>query len=112
MSRPIDFIQAAVPQSSSRYRRNACIFRRPKEKDENEPMVVATHEDPYSSHYRDLLMTCVRGELYTPVVFPLSMDTSCVRPHSSRRSICDWTKSAWVLPHPDVVSFDVAAGRQ
>ena len=47
-------------------------------------MVVATHEDPYSSHYRDLLMT---------------------------RSVCDWTKSSWVLPHPDVCHFDVPHGK-
>ena len=44
---------------------------RPKEKDQNQPVVVATHADPYSSHYKDLQMT---------------------------RSLGDWTKSAWVLP--------------
>ena len=67
-----------------KYRHNAVIMNRPAAKDENMPLVCATHEDPYSSHYRDLLMT---------------------------RSICDWTKSSWVLPHPDVVHFDVAHGK-
>ena len=60
------------------------MFRRPQAKDENMPLVVATHEDPYSSHYRDLLMT---------------------------RSICDWTKSAWVLPQPSVAPFEVPANK-
>jgi serine/threonine protein phosphatase PrpC len=46
--------------------------------------VVATHQDPYSSHYRDLQMT---------------------------RSICDWTKSSWVLPQPQLLRFDVPAGK-
>ena len=27
------------------------------------------------------------------------------------RTICDWTKSAWVLPHPEVVAFDVPHGK-
>ena len=76
-------INASIPKGR-KYRRNALLFRRPRAKDENQPMVVATHEDPYSSHYRDLLMT---------------------------RSICDWTKSAWVLPHPEVVEFHVPAGK-
>ena len=76
-------INTVIPKGR-KYRRNACIFRRPRKKDENMPMVVATHEDPYSSHYRDLLMT---------------------------RSICDWTKSAWVLPQPDVATFEVPNGK-
>ena len=53
---------------------------RPKEKDQNQPVVVATHADPYSSHYKDLQMT---------------------------RSLGDWTKSAWVLPHPQLRRFTV-----
>jgi serine/threonine protein phosphatase PrpC len=72
-------IARSIPKGR-KYRRNAVMQRRPKAKDENEPMVVATHEDPYSSHYRDLLMT---------------------------RSICDWTKSSWVLPHPETMEFAI-----
>ena len=77
-------IAATIPKGR-KYRRNAMLQRRPHAKDENEPMVVATHEDPYSSHYRDLLMT---------------------------RSICDWTKSCWVLPHPETLEFTVAASKR
>jgi len=75
-------ISNVIPKGR-KYRRNALVYRRPKKKDENEPLVVATHEDPYSSHYRDLLMT---------------------------RSICDWTKSSWVLPQPELLAFSVPAG--
>ena len=71
---------AHVIPKGRKYRRNAVMQRRPRAKDENEPMVVATHEDPYSSHYRDLLMT---------------------------RSICDWTKSCWVLPQPETLEFTI-----
>ena len=42
-------IAQAIPKGR-KYRRNAVMQRRPKAKDENEPMVVATHDDPYSSH--------------------------------------------------------------
>ena len=77
-------IAATIPKGR-KYRRNAVLQRRPHAKDENEPMVVATHEDPYSSHYRDLLMT---------------------------RSVCDWTKSCWVLPHPETLEFTVPASKR
>ena len=72
-------IYKAIPKSS-KYRRNAYVMARPKEKDQNQPVVVATHADPYSSHYKDLQMT---------------------------RSLGDWTKSAWVLPHPQLRRFTV-----
>ena len=72
-------IYKAIPKSS-KYRRNAYVMARPKEKDQNQPVVVATHAGPYSSHYKDLQMT---------------------------RSLGDWTKSAWVLPHPQLRRFTV-----
>jgi hypothetical protein len=77
-------LMARTIPKGRKYRLNAVVSRRPRQKDENEPWNVATHEDPYSSHYRDLLMT---------------------------RSICDWTKSAWVLPQPDVLEFTVPMGK-
>jgi len=64
----------------SKYRHNAHLINRPKEKDKNEPLVVATHLDPYSKHYRDLMNT---------------------------RTICDWSKSAWVIPQPETIRFTV-----
>ena len=77
-------IARTIPKGR-KYRRNAVMQRRPRAKDENMPMVVDTHEDPYSSHYRDLLMT---------------------------RSVCDWTKSCWVLPHPETLEFTVAHSKR
>lgn len=41
---------------------------------------MATHLDPYSKHYRDLMNT---------------------------RTICDWSKSAWVIPQPETIRFTV-----
>jgi serine/threonine protein phosphatase PrpC len=26
------------------------------------------------------------------------------------RSVCDWTKSSWVLPHPEISTFEVPPG--
>lgn len=67
-------ILECIPKGG-KYRRQAYVYPRPKEKDENQPVCVATTLDPYSSHHRDLQMT---------------------------RSICDWTKSAWCLPQPEL----------
>ena len=75
-------IQRAFPRNA-KYRRRCFIHRRAKEKDENEPLVVAIDDDPFSKHHKDLMMS---------------------------RSIGDWTKCAWVLPHPQTLEFDVSAG--
>lgn len=72
----------ALPRNA-KYRRRCFIHRRAKEKDENEPLVVAIDDDPFSKHHKDLMMS---------------------------RSIGDWTKCAWVLPHPQTLEFDVSAG--
>lgn len=70
--------------SGAKYRRNAYVQQRVAKKDSNRPWVVATAEDPFSKHYRDLQMT---------------------------RSVCDWTKSSWVLPEPAFKHFDVPLGK-
>eukprot|EP00966_Prymnesium_polylepis_P292599 6757363-Prymnesium_polylepis.1 len=57
-------IQKAIPRNS-KYRRRCFIHKRAKKKDANQPLVVATAEDPLGKHHKDLMMT---------------------------RSICDWTK--------------------
>lgn len=75
-------IQKAFPRNVA-YRRRCFIHKRAVEKDRNEPLVVATDDDPFSPHHKDLMMS---------------------------RSICDWTKCAWVLPHPQLLDFTVAAG--
>jgi len=76
-------INTTIPKGG-KYRRNAFVMQRPEKKDANRPWVVATCEDPYSSHYRDLQMT---------------------------RSIGDWTKSVWVLPQPQLHRFEVPLGK-
>jgi len=75
-------IQKAIPRNS-KYRRRCFIHKRAKKKDANQPLVVATAEDPLGKHHKDLMMT---------------------------RSICDWTKCAWVLPHPQTLEFTVGLG--
>jgi len=74
-------IMAHIPKGG-KYRRNVCVYRRPVEKDANQPFAIATTMDPYSSHHRDLQMT---------------------------RSICDWTKTSWITPQPEVLRFVVGS---
>ena len=71
----------ALPKQA-KYRRRCFIHKRAVEKDANEPLVVALDDDPWSPHHKDLMMT---------------------------RSICDWTKCAWVLPQPEIMDFVVGA---
>mmetsp|Transcript_30584 Transcript_30584/g.79406 ORF Transcript_30584/g.79406 Transcript_30584/m.79406 type:complete len:401 (+) Transcript_30584:74-1276(+) len=73
-------IMSHIPKGG-KYRRNVCVYRRPIEKDANEPLAIATTLDPYSSHHRDLQMS---------------------------RSICDWTKTSWILPHPEIQRFSLS----
>jgi len=74
-------IQKMMPKDA-KHRRRCFIHKRPPEKDENEPLVVATDDDPWSKHHKDLMMS---------------------------RSICDWSKCAWVLPHPQLLELTVGA---
>ncbi|KAL1518842.1 hypothetical protein AB1Y20_003119 [Prymnesium parvum] len=57
-------INTTIPKGG-KYRRNAFVMQRPEKKDANRPWVVATCEDPYSSHYRDLQMTRRHSNLRT-----------------------------------------------
>jgi len=66
-----------------RERRNSFVVKRTKAKDPNMPLVVATQQARDVVGYRDVMMT---------------------------RSICDWSKSVWVLPHPEVHTFELMPG--
>ena len=76
-------VRRLLPKGA-RKRRTAHVQRRPAKKDANQPWVVATDPDPYAHAYNDLQMT---------------------------RSICDYTKCVWVLPHPQIEHFVVQASQ-
>lgn len=69
-------------KSSGKYRRDCHIYRRPKEKDANQPLTVHTTEDPFRKHHSDMMMT---------------------------RSLGDWSKVAWILPAPETRRATVGA---
>ena len=54
-------VQRAFPKGA-KYRRRCCIHQRAKEKDENQPLVVALDDDPFSKHHKDLMMSRSIGD--------------------------------------------------
>lgn len=70
-------------KAGGKERRNAFVIKRQRAKDKDKALVVATQPSRDIAGYRDLMMS---------------------------RSICDWSKSAWVLPHPEVHTFELEPG--
>jgi serine/threonine protein phosphatase PrpC len=68
--------------SGGKYRRQCFIYKRPPERDANEPLTVHTTKDYSTGHHADMMMT---------------------------RSLGDWKHVAWILPLPMIKAYTVPA---